>query len=263
MCVAFCADGDDVNTLSRFPKMRTGATRRGHAIILNVETYENAAHNRRGSQMDVAVAKALLEWLYFEVTCLWDVQGNIQHQLECQLGQLDFTDTDWFFCFLMSHGVDNMLISSNMELVDMEDIFQLIRRDDVCHVLAESDLPKLFFVEACRNPLRSASLSSRASLSSSHHQYRKHENLLCSYATRHGENAHRFPEHGSLYVRIVDECFREFVPQRRDVMQILVAVNARCQEEELQTAPGGEIVQQTPPFECSMSKLMYLDYRRT
>lgn len=229
--------------------------------MVNVEKFDDASKHRKGSRMDVDKVERLLKWLHFEVIVGHNVQGSILEWIRARLSELEFTDNDWFVCFLMSHGEGEYLLSSNDEPVKLDDVFQLACNPTVSRVLAENKLPKLFFVEACRRPLANISGSVSNSFKHSHPP----ENFLCMYATRSGESAFRYEDHGSVFINWLDRCLREHVPEGNiPLVNILMSVIDRCQEEPVKIHEGEDTdeanyCRQVPSIQIEIGKQMYLN----
>ena len=258
--VFYAGDGSQQgkHELKCFPMMTKEQTRRGYSIIINVKTFDGKdIPSRRGSRNDAIKMKRLAEWLQFEVPDEFyeeDAQGNILEIFQSKLKRMAYDPkSDWLMCCFMSHGAQDCLMSSNGKLVHIHQLFNATR-DPSLAALSKSSLPKIFILQACREqymPDIPPAPTCEVELS----------NMLYMYATRYGEKAYRI-DNGSHYLRILDKCLRELVPQRKHLCDILIEVYNICEKNRLSTMAGNgvEEVCQRPSFVVEMGCSIMLDW---
>eukprot|EP00117_Sycon_ciliatum_P048886 scpid68858/ scgid34740/ Caspase-8; Caspase-8 subunit p18; Caspase-8 subunit p10 len=250
-----------------FPMMTRDQKRRGHAIIINTETFLDPMADRLGSQADVSRIQKLAEWLQFDVSCQKDAQGDLLDVFKSILKGLeaDYQKSDWLMCFFMSLGVQGHLLSSNGNLVSIQDLYGAAQDPLICKSLALSELPKLFFIQGSRThtPELFTVVSHRAK-PPVQMRGQNSENTLLAYATQEGREALRFQSRrGSPYLYILDQVVRELAPRRKHLVEILTEVTRRCQTKDIPVDTEDGVVStvsQTPSTEAAVSKHIYLNW---
>lgn len=224
---------------------------RGRAIILNVETFQEDTlakgsgplPSRKGSEKDVAVMADLFKWLQFDVIVEKDCQENLYDVMKELLTDEDhnYQNDDCFACVLMSHGYDNCLSSSSGPPVQLDNIFELTSNHSFCPGLCGREVPKLFFIQACRQyrkpdldgqPCDSPDCPPEADFAGKvTSKCQVPSDFLFSFATRPGCPAYRYPQRGTPYIKHLNQALRDHVPEGKDLLSILTEVSQRVKED--------------------------------
>jgi hypothetical protein len=123
--------------------------KRGIALVINIKTYDSnpfELDERKWSEKDVENLKTTLEYLEFDLKFHENLKAKeIRDEIQ-KIAELDHTDSDCFFCVVMSHGEDDKIIASDSKEISLNEIMEPIKSS--CKSLENK--PKLFFFQACR-----------------------------------------------------------------------------------------------------------------
>ena len=118
--------------------------RSGVCVIFNFEYFEHLTP-RYGTAKDEEAVKKVFQWLGFHV----DTHHNLSkvelcHELR-KYKNMDYNSCDAFFCFLLSHGDEDSIYTSDDMKIPLETIKSIIvqSRDLRCK-------PKVLIIQACR-----------------------------------------------------------------------------------------------------------------
>ena len=124
--------------------------KRGIALVINISKYDPTTNEKKPkervwSKKDVENLKQTLEYLEFDV----DIKENLtKSELENLLNkqaEKSHKNYDCFLCVVMSHGIDDHIVTRDNQLISFAEIMLPIKS---CSTL--NNKPKLFFFQACR-----------------------------------------------------------------------------------------------------------------
>jgi hypothetical protein len=124
--------------------------KRGIALIININKYDNPnpfkLEERVWSIKDVENLKKTLGYLEFDVKLVENLtKSKIVECLNQIATEFDHSDFDCFLCVVMSHGKEDNIVTSDIQLMSFEEIMKPIK---MCLTLFNK--PKMFFFQACR-----------------------------------------------------------------------------------------------------------------
>ena len=129
----------------------------GIMLIFNNKKYEPRKHNRLGSTADAFSAEKSWSQLGFDVSVYHDKRaGEIKDTVKKILAKPEIQNCQAFGVTLMGHGEEGKLLTfGNTELA----ISELITQVQECRDL--KNIPKLFFIQACRGKKRMEKVARR------------------------------------------------------------------------------------------------------
>ncbi|XP_014470981.1 PREDICTED: caspase-1-like [Dinoponera quadriceps] len=178
---------------------------RGKCVIFNHEEFEIAGFDKReGSTKDATKLQKTFSSLGFD-TKTYD---NLSHKevtdvLEDLSSNTDHTDNDCICVIVLTHGLQNDLISAKDVIYKTDMIWKPFTADK-CPSLAGK--PKLFFIQACRGEAveNSVVLTPHSTVSStdsvSSYKIPTHADILIAHSSAQGFYTWRDPQHGTWYV---------------------------------------------------------------
>lgn len=118
--------------------------KRGVALIIN--NFKIIKHEpRQGAEVDEEKIEETFKTLGFNVITEREKSGEeIRKMLKEKAGE-DYTDSDCFLCFIMSHGDQTGIRGMDDKPVTFKDIYQPFANNDTLN-----GKPKLFFIQSCR-----------------------------------------------------------------------------------------------------------------
>ena len=129
-------------------KYKMDHEKRGIALIVNINKYDPnpfKLEGRERSIKDVENLKKTLEYLEFDLDLVENsTKSEIEEHLQ-QIASIDHRDSDCFLCIIISHRNEEKIVTSDSELISLEEIMAPIKS---CPTLRNK--PKIFFVQACR-----------------------------------------------------------------------------------------------------------------
>ena len=230
-CQEYAADG--MNYIARS----------GYVLIINNYLFSYMRHaERSGSNDDVKNLKNLFDDFGFR----YRVQDNQTRRemllLLTDTSEKDFSKYDCFVCVILSHGSENGVHGADGEIICIETITSLFRRDE-CPSLEGK--PKIFLFQACRGsasdrvavePVESD--SDPPDLSSP--SLPADADFLICFASSPGHAAYRQRSFGSWFLRAVFDVFKKHA-KREHIMEMMVRVNHQvagyCTRDGLKQMP--------------------------
>jgi caspase 7 len=236
--------------------------KRGIALVINIQTFDptpdprEQLEERIWSVKDVENLTKTLGYLEFELKLFQNLtKAQLKQKVEEQ-AKLNHTNSDCFLCVIMSHGIDEKIVTSDNQEVSFEEIMAPIKS---CKSLF--DKPKLFFFQACRGkfemkrPDSSESTSSGRNQSDKHTRNNKSDSSLNSQKTLINIEADllvynaTLPKHyaygnemndGTIFIESVcDVLFNEAyknLPNNLSLSQMITKVNKKVEEKGIQLA---------------------------
>ncbi|XP_070569992.1 malignant fibrous histiocytoma-amplified sequence 1 homolog [Ptychodera flava] len=140
-----------LDSSKRTPNYSMDRTPHGFAVIFNFENFGSEDKTRRGAKKDVEYVKDVFSNnLNYKVDVHCDLKyEDFMSKLE-HYRDYDHKDHDSFVCFIMSHGNENGVCTSDHKNVKMEDVRDMFVGSK-CPSLERK--PKMFFIQACRGDI--------------------------------------------------------------------------------------------------------------
>jgi hypothetical protein len=124
--------------------------KRGIALVINISEYDPTTNKEKPkervwSKKDVDNLKQTLEYLEFDLKMEENLtKSELENLLKEQVERSD-ENYDCFLCVVMSHGIDDHIVTRDNQLISFDEIMAPIKS---CTTLIGK--PKLFFFQACR-----------------------------------------------------------------------------------------------------------------
>ena len=230
---------------------------RGIALIFNFENFSDDPENevkRIGSEIDRESLIKTFEYLNFRVESFKDLTKKSLRAVIDTFSSREFTDDDCFVCVIMSHGIEDSIVTSDNEDFKLDDLFDPFSKNETLN-----GKPKLFFIQACRgygyltvnssgqvirNKSRQLSL-----FSFSHFFQRVEPDCLYFYSSLYGEVSIRNAKTGSVFIQSLCENLKKF--GRNDPLHyILMESTSTVANRNFNVETKGELVPIKIHFAC-------------
>ena len=223
----------------------------GIVLIINNQNFIGG-EERKGSEKDVERILGTFKILNFKPEPFRNQTSQQIKELIESYSKKDYSEDSCFLCFIMSHGENGKILSSDEKLIDLKaDIIKPFKSNKTL-----VNKPKLFFIQACRVN----GMSTIERLHISHDLYKQDSNtdtdasklpkdadILYSYATVEGYVAIRDPNKGSWYIQILCDVISEKAASE-EFSHILLEVNNRMADKQIVISS----------FESQLRKKLYL-----
>ncbi len=236
--------------------------KRGIALVINISEYDPTPTNeekpkeRVWSKKDVENLKQTLEYLEFDLKMDENLtQSELENVLKEQT-EKSHENYDCFLCVVMSHGIDDHIVTRDNKLISFADIMAPIKS---CTTLINK--PKMFFFQACRGdkklesilreqlpPVSQSSISSANSIKSSQiarmtdlnkfsilppipnnkAEYESDLLVYCSTLPGHLSWSNNDPEEGTIFIKSVCDVFNDAyknIPNNLSLAQMVNRIN--------------------------------------
>ena len=131
----------------------------------SVETFKT----RTGTDEDVKDLKEVFEWLQFKVNVNENLTYKEMNDLLHSYSTKDYSDCDTVICFIMSHGTDDQIYTTDGSLISSDTIRSVFIKNNQL-----LNKPKCVFVQACRGSDKTNISQSDGNLSEEPYQYTKY-----------------------------------------------------------------------------------------
>ena len=124
--------------------------KRGIALVINISKYDPTTKKEKPkervwSKKDVENLKQTLEYLEFDVNIKENLTKSELENVLKEQAEKSHENYDCFLCVVMSHGIDDHIVTRDNQLISFDEIMAPIKS---CTTLIGK--PKLFFFQACR-----------------------------------------------------------------------------------------------------------------
>nr|CAB3262207.1 uncharacterized protein LOC100178691 [Phallusia mammillata] len=139
----------------------------------------------------------------------------------------DHTHNDCFACAILTHGGEGEILYAKDETYQWKELTQLLTPDK-CPTLKGK--PKLFFVQACRGTSLDDGVKDVPDgqvVSDCSHTIPLQADFLLAHSTCPNYYAWRNEANGSTFIQALCKCLNEFIPQGKDLIQILTRVSQK------------------------------------
>ena len=124
--------------------------KRGIALVINISKYDPTTKKEKPkervwSKKDVENLKQTLEYLEFDVDIKEDLTKSELENVLKEQAEKSHENYDCFLCVVMSHGIDDHIVTRDNQLISFDQIMAPIKS---CTTLINK--PKMFFFQACR-----------------------------------------------------------------------------------------------------------------
>jgi len=183
---------------------------RGICLIINNLNFSGKISDREGAEIDERELVKLFEELFFTVCINRNLQWDEMRKVAAEYAAKDHSQFDAFVFVVMSHGKERDVISDvSGRHIRVEDLMAEFKAAN-CPKLQNK--PKLFFIQTCRGSSLErlsptfGSADSDASFSPDSTLARsvcpQEADFLLAFATAPGYKAWRYPDYGSLFIRV-------------------------------------------------------------
>jgi hypothetical protein len=250
-------------------------SRPGVVVIFNNKEFTDPHKYpiRHGSEKDVWDLCTLFRGLNYVVRPPYiDKTEAEMRRLITKYASDDYTSYGCLIVFIMSHGDKSKIISSDSEIIDLNEFIRPLKRNT-----SLQSKPKVFFIQACRGNTKmtaddgntATTRSSNSSVFSRFYDDKnrlpKEADFLYSYSTLEDHASYRDEEDGSWYIQMLCKAIRE--EESKEISAILRYAHLLISQMVATTFkyPGhlnveNEIVEvkMTPTYEDRLTKLFYL-----
>ena len=252
--------------------------RPGIVVIFNNKYFRNNGIikyklTRKGSDKDVSRIYNIFCGLNFAVETHLDQDETPLRKLILEYSERDYSADSCFICFIMSHGINGQIKSSDNEDININEFVDPFKKNKTLQ-----DKPKLFFIQACRGKkFMSINCGSKAiTLDTDFVEEEKEEDeeteqeelevesdsyvqnqslvaripieadfLLCN-STVEGYYSWRKPSSGSFYIQTLCDVITRHLG--KNIFELLTYVNNQVAQTE----------QMMPTFDSRLRKALYL-----
>lgn len=213
---------------------------------------------RTGSNDDVKNLTSLFDDFNFRTRVHNNQTRSEMLKLLTETAEKDYSKFDCFVCVILSHGSKDGINGTDDELIKVEAITSLFRRDE-CPSLEGK--PKVFLIQACRGSRRDMvpieSDSDPIPFSSS--SLPADADFLICFASAPGHESYRQRLLGSWFISSVVSVFKEYAEQEH-LMDMMIRVNKRVADFF-----SKEGLKQMPCQVCMLTRKVFFDpkYSRT
>ncbi len=229
----------------------------GYVLVINNNIFPSREDvERTGFNDDVRNLTSLFDDFNFRTRVHDNLTKSEMLNLFTDTAEKDFSRFDCFVCVILSHGSNNEIYGTDDEVIKIEAITKLFRRDECTSLEGK---PKIFLIQACRGQRRDRvpieSDSDTISFSSSSLPA---DSLIC-FASAPGHQSYRHPLLGSWFISSVIDVFKEYA-DREHIMDMMLRVNNR-----VAGFFSKEGLKQMPCQVCMLTKKVFFDpkYSRT
>jgi len=229
-------------------KYEISATHPGYVVIFNQKYFRNKPEQtRNGSEKDVERLDHLFNQLNYTVEAQIDRTSSQIRSLIRDYSNQDYSKYSSFFMFIMSHGSDGTISTTDNTQVYLTEFFEPFKTNRTL-----KNKPKLFFIQACRGHQRMTQVE--------HDAYNTdyetdaiikrvpiEADFLFAYSTVEGYVAYRDPNKGSWYIQTLCDLISSSV-SNDEILHILTDVNSSLADRE-------EVV--VPTFNSRLTKRFY------
>ena len=232
--------------------------KRGIALVININKYDPISKEKRPkerawSKNDLENLTQTLQYLEFDLNKVENLTKSELENLLKEQAEKSHEKNDCFLCVVMSHGIDDHIVTRDNQLISFADIMAPIKS---CQTLLNK--PKLFFFQACRGehelesffrkkppPISQSRTSSASSTRSAQQttdlnkflklppiQNNKSEyesDLLVYYSTLSNHLSwSRDSEEGTIFIKSVCDVFKyayESIPNNLSLSQMVNKIN--------------------------------------
>ena len=207
---------------------------------------------RTGSNDDVKNLTSLFDDFNFRTRVHNNQTRSEMLKLLTETAEKDYSKFDCFVCVILSHGSKDCIYGTDEELIKVEAITSLFRRDE-CPSLEGK--PKIFLIQACRGteqdrvPIESD--SDPISISSS--SLPADADFLICFASAPGHQSYRQRFLGSWFISSVVSVFKKYAEQEH-LMDMMIRVNNRVADHF-----SKEGLKQMPCQVCMLTRKVFFD----
>ncbi|XP_070545473.1 caspase-7-like [Ptychodera flava] len=182
--------------------------KRGRAIIINIENFNNNIESRQGTGVDAKNLRRTFSKLGFFVDIYDDLSVLEINDLLQKVANEDHSNSDCIAISILSHGDQDCIYGRDGPTT--VDIITGYFKGDVCPSLAGK--PKLFFIQACRGEKMDDGIVLKDDEvdGARHQRIPVQSDFLICYATVDGYYAWRNPANGSYFIQalcsVLDQC---------------------------------------------------------
>jgi caspase 7 len=247
--------------------------KRGIALVINISEYDPTPTNeekqkeRVWSKKDVKNLKQTLEYLEFDLKMEENLTKSELENVLKEQAEKSHENYDCFLCVVMSHGIDDHIVTRDNQLISFADIMAPIKS---CKTLIGK--PKLFFFQACRGknelesilrdqlpPISQSRTSSASSVKSSQIarmsdstnlqnkkfselppiQSEYESDLLVYFSTLPGHLSwsNNDPKEGTIFIKSVCDVFNDAyknIPDNLSLAQMVNRINNELSSKEVE-----------------------------
>jgi hypothetical protein len=241
-------------------------SRPGVVVIFNNKKFTDPKKYpvRDGSEQDVSSLHSLFTNLNYAVKPSYTDKTQAEmRKLIYEYATDDYTSYGCLIIFIMSHGDKSRIISSDSEIIDLNEFITPLKRN-----ASLKSKPKVFFIQACRG-INKMTVNDDATATQSSNFYTsyyddknrlpKEVDFLFAYSTLEDYVSLRDPYDGSWYIQILCKAIQE--EESKEISAILrythlliskmVATNLSTNDEIVE-------VKMTPTYEDRLTKLFYI-----
>ena len=188
----------------------------GLVVIFNNKKFDNnLLLERSGSEKDVGRLRQVFENLNFKIKTHCDLPENEMRDWITEYANRDYSDDSCFICFIMSHGKDDKILSSDNQFICISDFI-----DPFVKNKSLNQKPKLFFIQACRKKNKFPSVNYRQKTPI---RIPIGDDFLFCNSTVEGFYSLRHTKKGSIYIQTLCDVISENA--QLEICQILIRVN--------------------------------------
>ena len=233
----------------------------GTVIIFNNKNFSHPNYrDRDGSEQDVRELCNVFRNLKYNVPSPYINQTESQMRSAInQYVNTDYSSYGSLLIFIMSHGSNTKIISSDCKEIDLNEFINPLKKN-----FTLTEKPKLFFIQACRGSKKMKSSEADIETDDAENILSKYydderrppreADFLFSYSTVEDFLSLRDPDDGSWFIQILCKAINE--GDNKDIYHILTFVHGEV--SKMVGLIKNIRVKMMPTFESRLTKLFYI-----
>jgi len=203
----------------------------GLCVIISNQTFSRHS-KRKGALKDAKRLFYLFTRLGYTVEEHKDLKSDQMKECLMNVAARDeHRDGDSFVCCILSHGLNNNIMGSDSQLVDMDDLVAPFKVNN-CPNLAGK--PKLFFIQSSRvfkdDNIVESDVSGSLKDKPQNYSFPTEADFFFGFATTQGSTAYMSKQEGSWYISCLYDVFMQYAGHRYDLQTMHTIINQSVSE---------------------------------